>query len=584
MAVGLRCKNPGCIRGTGTKGSTNPKNPMRGFRVNNTYKDGYFQLSDLLQRRYTGKTIRDIIYKYAPPSDNNRSSVYVSNVVKKLNEYGIRNNDGSEITYNYVCDFSNVFLLAMMCKSIADIECGYAPDENGKKDGGVYAIECVFESCNSKAPSNILNYLKSSNGNLQMSMSPDEFKSYVKVKNDSFSSTDMMYFPDKKDETKTSDMETKITKIDSKGKTKVDITATNVIQTNATVVSGNKKKETKQDDTKPVVKQEIKTDDKEDQKKAVKKIDVIEPNVDIIDYEKWKSLETEKRKEYIPYNPSSFGNIYPEMLVQMNKLQQAYNSLIPVYTNFTIQPNPSIPMQLESMVSCLFSLRTLMKPIEALISVPIIGALAKPVVDLFNQIFEVIGMLTTMCMATSMGIDMFSDGTTAFFENIDTKAIKDGIDAKTSDSKTDASMICATNEELKELEEKQKLIDEAIKNLDKTKKIINPQIYKAKEMKPYTYEEFMSKLKPVLMNLGFDPSLCVPTEEDKKQLEMLFPNPVPMATKLTENINSIGTKQQYIKKEDAERMAKLREEQIKKLNPQKEEEPIDSSKDEAEIK
>ena len=130
MAVlGIRHKNPGCIRGEGPKG----------FAVYDTFEDGYIALADLLYRKYNGKTALQIFNIYAPASDGNNPQKYARQVIQSLKEQGI------DISSTTKLDLQNPKILAAMVVAIAQIECGQVPE------GPDFAKQCVYKFINQTA-------------------------------------------------------------------------------------------------------------------------------------------------------------------------------------------------------------------------------------------------------------------------------------------------------------------------------------------------------------------------------------------------------------------------------------------------
>lgn len=89
------------------------------FRILRTYKNNY-QLNALEQ----------MIYRWAPPSDNNKTEVYVDFVAKRA---GIGRKD--------IVDVSNMTIMCRIVEAMATMECGgktgWEPDMNEIRDGWV---------------------------------------------------------------------------------------------------------------------------------------------------------------------------------------------------------------------------------------------------------------------------------------------------------------------------------------------------------------------------------------------------------------------------------------------------------------
>ena len=99
--------------------------------VNNAY--GYRAMHYLLRRyknSYQLNTLEQMIYRWAPPTDNNKTEAYIDFVAKRA---GIGRKD--------IVDVSNMTVMCRIVEAMATMECGgrtgWEPDMNEVRDGWI---------------------------------------------------------------------------------------------------------------------------------------------------------------------------------------------------------------------------------------------------------------------------------------------------------------------------------------------------------------------------------------------------------------------------------------------------------------
>ena len=128
---GVRNCNPGNIRKNGDlfQGEIDSTDPD--FKQFRSMAYGYraiFKILRTYKNNYSLNTLEQMIYRWAPPSDNNKTEVYVDFVAKRA---GIDRKD--------IVDVSNMTAMCRIVEAMAIMECGgetgWVPDMNEIRDG-----------------------------------------------------------------------------------------------------------------------------------------------------------------------------------------------------------------------------------------------------------------------------------------------------------------------------------------------------------------------------------------------------------------------------------------------------------------
>ena len=128
---GVRNCNPGNIRKNGDlfQGEIDSTDPD--FKQFRSMAYGYraiFKILRTYKNNYSLNTLEQMIYRWAPPSDNNKTEVYVDFVAKRA---GIDRKD--------IVDVSNMTAMCRIVEAMAIMECGgetgWVPDMNEVMDG-----------------------------------------------------------------------------------------------------------------------------------------------------------------------------------------------------------------------------------------------------------------------------------------------------------------------------------------------------------------------------------------------------------------------------------------------------------------
>ena len=128
---GVRNCNPGNIRKNSDhfQGEVDSDDPD--FKKFRSMAYGYraiFKILRTYKNNYSLNTLEQMIYRWAPPSDNNKTEVYVDFVAKRA---GIDRKD--------IVDVSNMTVMCRIVEAMAIMECGgetgWVPDMNEVMDG-----------------------------------------------------------------------------------------------------------------------------------------------------------------------------------------------------------------------------------------------------------------------------------------------------------------------------------------------------------------------------------------------------------------------------------------------------------------
>ena len=128
---GVRNCNPGNIRKNGDlfQGEIDSTDPD--FKQFRSMAYGYraiFKILRTYKNNYSLNTLEQMIYRWAPPSDNNKTEVYVDFVCDRT---GIGRKD--------IVDVSNMTVMCRIVEAMATMECGgktgWVPDMNEIRDG-----------------------------------------------------------------------------------------------------------------------------------------------------------------------------------------------------------------------------------------------------------------------------------------------------------------------------------------------------------------------------------------------------------------------------------------------------------------
>ena len=299
---------------------------------------------------------------------------------------------------------------------------------------------------------------------------------------------------------------------------------------------------------------------------------------EIIPREAYLQLPDEEKKNWVLITPTASD---PELAASIDLVgdeQKILEMLEPIQSKAIMIPNPLPGEQLSKALDTIETMTKALDPIKALTGVPIIGALAAPVVNLINKVFEMIGMLLMMIMMLTKGQELLTDSICKAVDEMDWDGLKEAVDnlkKKYEDMKQKASD--AMNSESTDTNGiKRKMSDTASKVMEKidaetkaqvesikaaTEACYNSvlaadagaraiKIVKEVQLQQYSWESLGKKIISAAGKLGVDFSpLNAPSEAQMKAFEESFPNPSAVAFKVNSAINVLN-KKKYMKIEE----------------------------------
>jgi hypothetical protein len=293
------------------------------------------------------------------------------------------------------------------------------------------------------------------------------------------------------------------------------------------------------------------------------KKDAKQTTVPILKEEEYNKLSDEEKLNYIQYNPSATDKGVAAAVAQANAICEMLSQYGPMFEKMKTLPNPLPGEQLEKIVQSVEKMTSLLDPIEKLASVPIIGQLVKPLVNLINAIFQVLGFLFWLSFMLSTGKDVFTDTYIQTVEQVDWEGLKNQV----KDMKNMETTASAENNQIdwdkiptKEMKDKLKEIKTTI---DVCKKSIDQvdatsRIYKKiseTALTPFSSTILLAKCISIFEKLGVDFSaLDKPSEAEIEAFQKQFPDPAKVSKELSSKINKFVQEKQYISIEDNNRL------------------------------
>lgn len=304
----------------------------------------------------------------------------------------------------------------------------------------------------------------------------------------------------------------------------------------------------------------------EQPKSAEEQLTQAKKNVKILTAKEYNLLPPEEQEKYIPYQPSMSDKAIAMMVRQANARLKILNAMMPAFEQMKVVPTPLPTEKLKDLLDSLDKMTSLLDPIEKLAGVPIIGQLVKPLVNLINAIFSVIGFAFYAIFAVMKGQSFFMDSVTNTYDQIDWEGIKKSfteatemtasventqIDWDAIPGKKQYDDIKMFTEDLEKVSSLTVVADAAMKVQKKVSDLT---------LKPNTWEFYVNKMISIFGKLGIDFSLLdKPSEKDMEKFERLFPDPKKLSKQMSDSINKMVEKQ-YISIEDNENIKKLEEE------------------------
>lgn len=291
----------------------------------------------------------------------------------------------------------------------------------------------------------------------------------------------------------------------------------------------------------------------------------------IITADQYRDLDPEEKEKYIPYNPG-VGDAALEQLIRIINSQMMIPILMqPVFEIMSRLPNPNPAQTLANIAQPINEIVKTLDTIKSLEDVPVVGELAKPVVDLINSLLEVVGGFISLFFLIGKGVPLFADNAVDSYHMIEKYM-------KTQEENSESIMTAYAEVDWKELAANNPIMDEFIK-------IIRPQIIQpldtitktintigvaitALEASGATFKGQMNTWSKLFKFLGVKTdALHIPTDSE---VEAKLSNPLGVVKSWNESLeNLLSTR--YITKEDNATLLKLREEQEAKKKAEEDE-------------
>lgn len=286
-------------------------------------------------------------------------------------------------------------------------------------------------------------------------------------------------------------------------------------------------------------------------------------SIKLLSEEEYNRLSSDEKELYIPYQPSMSDKAIAAMVRQANTNLKILSKMMPAYDNMVLVPNPLPTEKIESLMTSIDKMTSLLDPIEKLCGTPIIGQLARPFVNLMNAVFLIIGQMLYLIFALGKGQKFFMDSVTETYDQIDWKGIEEAFIEKNKTTESvenmDINWDLIPNNDIKKQVQTFQNDNESISSLVSVSNVALKTQDKVSELtlKQHTWDFYYEKLTTSMNKLGVDISLLdKPTEKEQEQFDKLFPNPRMMAEKLSSGINKMVEKQ-YISIEDNEKLKSM---------------------------
>lgn len=305
----------------------------------------------------------------------------------------------------------------------------------------------------------------------------------------------------------------------------------------------------------------------------------------IITPEQYRDLDPDDKELYIPYNPGPLDAGMEQLIKIINSNMMLPIIMQPVYELISKLPDPNPAQILANLLKPIDAIISTLTEIEKLQDVPVVGQLAKPVVDLINELLEVFGGMISLFFLISRGVPIFMD-------NIEKsgKMLKDYM--KRKDEKTESVMTAYKNIDWEELAKKSPLVKEFIKTI--RPQILEPlesitdtaaaiiAIVSIIENMNFSYDGQVKKWEKILKFCGIKTEyLKIPTEEETNR--KLGNSPLKVVKDWNEMLeNTLSPR--YILKTDNARLRQIRQQQEQEEQEAKRKKEEEAKKKEAEKK
>lgn len=310
-------------------------------------------------------------------------------------------------------------------------------------------------------------------------------------------------------------------------------------------------------------------------------------NIQQTEYDK---LSDEEKAKWVVVTETA---VDPELTAQMSSVgdaQDVINKMQPIQPVYKMLPQPLPGEQLKTLIDTLDKLFKSISPIVALMNVPIIKQLVAPLVKLLNLLFSVIGMMLLILMMVAKGQKLFTDDLCDAVDQVDwdgldkaaekykekisqtvdnaKQSVSDGIDKgkeAVSNGTQEAKDVIISEESDSDVKRKSyNMVDKAKEKLDSSSKAAigeakkelealkqtvlmanaaakGVKMYKENVAIFYSSKEQAKKAASVLKVAGVDMSpLFVPSKEQQKAMDKIFPDPTKQVSKVNAAIKKIN--------------------------------------------
>lgn len=129
----------------------------------------------------------------------------------------------------------------------------------------------------------------------------------------------------------------------------------------------------------------------------------------IIDLKQYDELSPEEKKEYVPYNPGLSDAALEKLIGAVNANMMLPIMMQPVMEILSRLPDPNPVQMLANLMKPINEIVKTLDAIKSIQDVPVVGQLAKPVVDLVNSLLEIFGGIVALFLLVGRGVPVFAD-------------------------------------------------------------------------------------------------------------------------------------------------------------------------------
>lgn len=314
----------------------------------------------------------------------------------------------------------------------------------------------------------------------------------------------------------------------------------------------------------------------------------------LITQEEYATLTEEEKANYVIYDPAMYDPAVAKKIKQANAQMKVLEKIEPAIEKVKVMPQPLPAEQVNKALDSYEKALSLLDPIKELEKVPIIGQLAKAVVNILNAIFQIIGFILLIMFYISRGAEIFTDQVKKAWDNIDVDEVSNDIkeakeiesapteDPPSNEEKTEGEESAGQQkkgsdeinyEKIPTAEMKKKVqdLDTSVEQMSDTLDIVNAgtraiDITVDAVYSQFSWDAMYPKIEKTLDKIGLDTSpLNQPTEAQMKAFDKILPSPKLNMQKMRSSLDSLKEKKQYITTEDAEKLKNATPEDVVSL-------------------